>query len=122
MEHDQAALALAALGNPARLDIYRTLMRSGQRGLNIGDIQARIDMPRSTLNHHLHKLIEANLVAPRKKGTSVVCCAEFGVMQDLIEFLFATCCADEASLNETVLNEPLLEEGACQTCQPEVAV
>ncbi len=117
MEHDQAALALAALGNPARLSIYRTLMRSGQRGLNIGDIQARIDMPRSTLNHHLHKLIEANLIAPRKKGTSVVCCAEFGVMQDLIEFLFATCCADEANLNETTL-----EEGACQTCQPEVAV
>lgn len=81
-------------------------MRSGQHGLNIGDIQARLDIPRSTLSHHLNKLIEANLVAPRKKGTSVVCCADFDTMRDLTDFLYATCCADE------------LEEEACQTCQP----
>jgi len=99
MKEDRAATALAALGNPVRLQMYRTLVRAGRSGLNISDLQTRMEaVPRSTLNHHLGKLTQAGLVEQHKDGSSVFNYASFGTMDALVTYLTDECCRDEAEV------------------------
>lgn len=90
-----------ALGNEVRLDIYRTLVRAGRTGLSIGDVQARLGgVPRSTLAHHLQKLVLAGLVAQEKEGASVISRANYDLMEGLVCYLTAECCVDDCAVDE----------------------
>lgn len=92
MDSKLAARCLAELGNLTRLDIYRLLVRAGPPGLNITDIQTRLDVPASTLAFHLRGLVGAGLVAQEKIGRTVICCAQYHRMDAVIEFLSEHCC------------------------------
>jgi len=94
MDLSQLAARLEALGNETRLSIYRTLVRAGAEGLPVGAVQRRTGVPRSTLSHHLHKLIAVGLVRQRRDGTTLQCFAEYGAMHETLGFLRAECCAD----------------------------
>jgi DNA-binding transcriptional ArsR family regulator len=96
MDIDRIAARLEALGNPTRLEIYRHLVRAGPAGLAVGDVQERVGVPRSTLSHHLHKLIAVDLVTQERQGTTLICRAEFDVMHATMGFLERECCADTA--------------------------
>lgn len=101
MEHIQAASALDALGNPVRLDIYRTLVRAGTPGLNISELQGKVGgIPRSTLAHHLQKLFLAGLIQQEKDGASVLSRANYSVMSQLVGYLTEECCVDECRTGE----------------------
>ena len=89
-----AARALDALGNVKRLAIYRLLVRAGDGGLAVGDVQRALGFPASTLSHHLRGLIEVGLVAQERRGTTLVCRANYPAMKTLIGFLADECCAD----------------------------
>jgi ArsR family transcriptional regulator, arsenate/arsenite/antimonite-responsive transcriptional repressor len=92
MNRKLAARCLAELGNLTRLDIYRLLVRAGPSGLNITDIQTRLDVPASTLAFHLRGLVGAGLVVQEKIGRTVTCRAEYNRMDGVIEFLREHCC------------------------------
>ena len=92
MNRKLAARCLAELGNLTRLDIYRLLVRAGPLGLNITDIQTRLDVPASTLAFHLRGLVAAGLVAQEKNGRTVICRAQYHRMDAVIEFLREHCC------------------------------
>jgi DNA-binding transcriptional ArsR family regulator len=94
MNIDLIASRLEALGNPTRLGIYRHLVRAGPEGLAVGDVQELVGVPRSTLSHHLHKLIAVDLVTQERQGTTLICRAEFDVMHATMGFLESECCAD----------------------------
>lgn len=95
MQHTAAATALGALGTPVRLQVYRTLIRAGQPGLSVAALQERLGgVPRSTLAHHLGKLVHANLVTQEKDGSSVISRANYDVMEALVSYLAEECCAD----------------------------
>ena len=98
MNRKLAARCLAELGNLTRLDIYRLLVRAGPTGLNIGDIQSRLDVPASTLAFHLRGLINVGLVAQEKTGREVRCTVKHRQLTTVIEFLLEECCKgfDEA--------------------------
>lgn len=96
MSLDETANRLEALGNPTRLDIYRMLVRAGPEGLVVGTIQRRAAVPRSTLSHHLHKLIGVGLVTQQRDGTTLICRANYAVMTAVVDFLTEECCADAA--------------------------
>ena len=100
MNRKLAARCLAELGNLTRLDIYRLLVRAGPPGLNITDIQTRLDVPASTLAFHLRGLVGAGLVAQEKNGRTVICRAEYHRMNEVIEFLRERCC------EESVIDSP----------------
>ena len=57
MQDHQAADSLAALGNLTRLRLYRLLVRAGEPGLNVGELRSLLDVPASTLAHHLTSLV-----------------------------------------------------------------
>ena len=94
MKVEIAASRLEALGNPTRLNIYRALVRAGEKGLPVGQIQQTLGIPASTLSHHCKRLVKTGLIARERKATTLVCRADYKVMQSLLGYLQAECCAD----------------------------
>lgn len=94
MDIDLVASRLAALGNPTRLRLYRLLVRAGEAGLTMGQIQARLGIPGSTLSHHCRALLLVGLIHQERDRTSLICRTNYPVMQGLIADLAAECCAD----------------------------
>jgi DNA-binding transcriptional ArsR family regulator len=94
MKLDDAAAHLEALGNPTRLKIYRTLIRAGAAGLPVGRLQDKLKIAPS---HHIKALVVAGLVNQVREATTLVCHANYEVMQGLVDFLVAECCADAES-------------------------
>jgi len=92
---EQAAQGFAALGSEARLQVLLTLVRAGQAGLTVGDIQARTGMAASTLAHHLKFLASAGLVLQEKEGRSVISRAAYDHLEKLAGYILSECCADE---------------------------
>lgn len=86
------ARSLAALGHETRLDVFRLLVRAGDDGLNVGEIGRHLDMPPSTLAHHLGGLVDAGLVIQERRGRQIVNRVDYGVMRRTVSFLSAECC------------------------------
>ena len=82
----------AAIGNDARLRILRLLLSAHPEGMIVGDIQAGLEIPNSTLSHHLDKLKNENLVQVRRHGTFLWYTANTGALQEILTFLYAECC------------------------------
>lgn len=96
MDAPHAVAAMQALGHEARLAALRALVRAGPTGLTVGEIQAALDgMPRSTLAHHLGKLVAAGLVAQERRGAEVISRARYDATDALVAYLSAECCATE---------------------------
>lgn len=89
-----AADALAALGHPVRLRIFRVLVRAGADGANVGEIVRRLELPASTLAHHLQTLVGAGIVRQERRGREVISRADFDAMDALTDYLTEECCAD----------------------------
>ena len=95
MKIEDSAARLEALGNPTRLKIYRTLVRAGQAGMAVGRLQDKLKVAPSTLSHHIKSLVSVGLVSQVRESTTLVCHANYDLMQGLVDFLVAECCADE---------------------------
>ncbi len=93
MEHSQAARCLEKLGNATRLEIFRLLVRAGPTGLAVGEIQEHLDIPGSTLSHHVSHLVNAGLVHQRREGRVLRCTPNFALIDQVIRFLTDECCA-----------------------------
>lgn len=89
---ETAALCLAELGNPARLEAYRALVSAGPEGLAVGEIRDRLGIPDSTLTHHLAHLRHAGLITQQREGRVLRCRADFARMDALMRFLVSECC------------------------------
>lgn len=90
--HSNVARSLAALGHDARLSIFRLLVRAGDGGLNVGEIGQHLDMPASTLAHHLGALVDAGLVLQERQGRQIVSRVDYDAMRQTVSFLTAECC------------------------------
>lgn len=89
----RAAKGLAALGNTTRLRLLKLLVKAGIDGLNIGQIQAHLAVPASTLAHHIAALVQAGLLRQSKQGREVICRADYGALRGLSAYLLDECCA-----------------------------
>lgn len=89
-----AAKMLGALGNRTRLRLYRLLVRAGEDGLAVGDIQSRLALPASTLAHHLTALVRSGLVNQQRHGREVRSLINYDAMHALVGYLTESCCAD----------------------------
>lgn len=89
---EQRAEQLAALGHPVRLTILRFVVQGGPGGTTAGDIQSHVDMPASTLSHHLKRLVEAGLLTTQLEGTFHYYAPEFKNLRALTDYLWEDCC------------------------------
>src|SRR3954449_5996901 len=82
----------AAMGTESRLRIMQLLLTAYPDGLVVGDIGAELDIPSSTLSHHLEKLKNEDLVRIRREGTFLWYSANTDALEELLGFLYAECC------------------------------
>ncbi|MCZ4273628.1 ArsR/SmtB family transcription factor [Maritalea porphyrae] len=106
IEITQAAQAFAAMGSEPRLEVLMCLVRAGNKGLLVGDIQERTGIPASTLNHHLKFMTGAGIVRQEKEGRSIHNFAQLDQLEELAGFIINQCCADDrgspANANDSV--------------------
>ncbi len=83
---------LSAMGTEPRLRIMQLLLQAHPEGLVVGDVGSELEIPNSTLSHHLDKLKNEGLVNVRREGTFLWYSANCDALQELLGFLFAECC------------------------------
>jgi DNA-binding transcriptional ArsR family regulator len=89
---EQHAEQLSALGHPVRLKILRFVVQAGMEGAPAGDIQSHVDLPASTLSHHLKRLVDAGLLSVRGEGTFHYYGAQYVTLRRLTDYLWEDCC------------------------------
>lgn len=94
MKLEIAAGQLESLGSPIRLKIFRALVRAGNDGLPVGDLQAKVGLAASTLSHHVRHLREAGLITQERQATTLICRANYVAMNKLVGYLVDECCMD----------------------------
>jgi ArsR family transcriptional regulator len=83
---------LSAMGTEPRLRIMRLLLSAHPDGMVVGDIQSELEIPNSTLSHHLEKLRNEELVNVSRESTFLRYTANTEALQELMQFLYAECC------------------------------
>ncbi|MDR3422090.1 MAG: helix-turn-helix domain-containing protein [Xanthobacteraceae bacterium] len=92
MEKSDAVIALAALAQDNRLDVYRLLVQAGPEGLPAGSIAEALKLAPNTLTFHFDRLRGAGLVTVRRAGRSMIYAARYEAMNGLIAYLTDNCC------------------------------
>src|SRR5271166_637708 len=82
----------SAIGTEPRLRIMQLLLSAHPEGLVVGDIQEELDIPNSTLSHHLEKLKNEDLVRVQRESTFLRYTANAEALQELLSFLYSECC------------------------------
>jgi DNA-binding transcriptional ArsR family regulator len=88
----------SAMGTEARLRIMQLLLSAHPEGLVVGEIQEELDIPNSTLSHHLDKLRNEGLVDVKRESTFLRYTANTEALQELLQFLYAECCTRNKAL------------------------
>ena len=83
---------LTAMGTEPRLRIMQLLLTAHPEGLVVGEIGSELNIPSSTLSHHLDKLKNEDLVRVRRDGTFLWYSANTEALEELLGFLYAECC------------------------------
>lgn len=90
---------LAAMGAEPRLRIMRLLLSAHPEGMIVGNIGSELNIPNSTLSHHLDKLKNEDLVKVRREGTFLWYTANTESLEELLGFLYAECCTRNRAVN-----------------------
>jgi len=92
--HDVARYAdmFSALGTEPRLRIVRLLLAAHVDGMVVGEIAEELEIPASTLSHHLDKLKNERLVRVSREGTFLRYRADTESLGELLGFLYQECC------------------------------
>lgn len=93
----------AALGGEARLQIVRLLLASHPHGMTVGEIQSELDIPASTLSHHLEKLRYERLATFEREGQSLRYRANAHGLRELLQFLYAECCTRSRAVKPSAI-------------------
>ena len=83
---------LSAMGTEPRLRIMQLLLSAYPNGMVVGEIGNELEIPSSTLSHHLEKLKHEDLVRVRREGTFLWYSANTDTLKELLGFLYAECC------------------------------
>jgi len=92
MDSENAILALAALAQPTRLDVFRLLVQHEPEGLAAGDIAKTLAVPQNTMSSHLSILSRAGLVSAQRFSRSIVYRADLTRLQAVVLFMLKDCC------------------------------
>jgi DNA-binding transcriptional ArsR family regulator len=88
----------SAMGTEPRLRIMQLLLSAHPEGLVVSEIQDELEIPGSTLSHHLDKLKNEELVQVERKGTFLRYTANTEALREILQFLYAECCTRNKAL------------------------
>jgi ArsR family transcriptional regulator len=92
MESEDAILALAALAQSTRLDVFRLLAKHEPEGLAAGDIAKTLAVPQNTMSSHLSILARAGLVTTQRVSRSIIYRVDLTRFQAVVLFMLQECC------------------------------
>ena len=90
---------LAAMGTEPRLRIVRLLLTAHPTGIVAGELGSELDLPPSTLSHHLDRLKREGIVRVRREGTFLWYTANTRAFEELLQFLYAECCTRNEAIS-----------------------
>ncbi|HMO31075.1 metalloregulator ArsR/SmtB family transcription factor [Enterovirga sp.] len=105
MENGQIILALAALAQNTRLDVFRLLVTAEPEGLPAGEVARRLEVPHNTMSSHLSILSRAGLVRSERLSRSIVYRADLDALRSAIAFLLKDCCGGRPEICAPLLAE-----------------
>ena len=108
MEEKYVIKALAALAQPNRLSIFRSLVVKGSTGLTPALIAEELGMPANTLSFHLKELMSADLITQERSGRNLIYRAQYDRMNAVLSYLSQNCCQGEVC--------EVSPEEICKTC------
>ena len=108
MENKYVIKALAALAQPNRLQIFRSLVVRGSEGLTPALMAEALGMPANTLSFHLKELMHADLISQERSGRHLIYRAQYDRMNAVLSYLSQNCCQGQAC--------ELSPEDICKSC------
>lgn len=99
MNENQAVVALSALAQHSRLQIFRALVVAGPQGLTPGVLGENLGLAPTALSFHLKELVHAGLVDVERQGRYLIYRTQTEAMNDLLNFLTDNCCAGTSCLD-----------------------
>lgn len=104
METQTIVLALSALAQASRLEIFRSLVQAGPAGLTPGVLSEQLDVAANTLSFHLKELMHAELVTQERAGRNLIYRAQFERMNALLAYLTDNCCQGVSCATQPALS------------------
>lgn len=95
MDINHALIALSALSQETRLQLFRLLIQYGKDGCSAGILGEQLAVPHNTLSFHLSHLQQAGLLSSQRKGRNIIYTANVKITESLIKFLMENCCMRE---------------------------
>jgi len=92
MEDKHVIHALAALAQPSRLRIFRSLVVKGADGHTPAVLAEMTGMPANTLSFHLKALVHADLISQERSGRNLIYRAQYERMNAVLAYLCENCC------------------------------
>ena len=92
MEEKDVVKALAALAQPNRLQVFRSLVVAGKQGATPGQLGESLGVPNATLSFHLKELMGAGLISQERSGRNLIYRVDFDQMNGLLAYLTENCC------------------------------
>lgn len=92
MDDEKLANLLAILGNKTRLQIYKFLIKVGKDGINVASIKEHLNIPASTLSHHISKLLNADIIKQTRVKKELICTANYELLEMILNELKDQCC------------------------------
>ena len=92
MDKNDALPAFAALSQGTRLDVFRLLVRAGDRGMASGEIGEALGVRQNTMSANLSILLNAGLIRNEREGRSVRCFASFPALDEVLQYMKHDCC------------------------------
>ena len=93
---------MSQLGNITRLKIVRELVRAGDVGMAVGEIRDVLDIPNSTLSHHLSHLRNVGLIRQEREKTVLRCFINYDHIDGIVSFLTEECCAADPTYTKGI--------------------
>ena len=112
MDIGSSVVALSALAQSTRIEVFRLLVRNEPDGLPAGEIAKLLDVPHNTMSTHLNILSRAGLVSSERYGRSIVYRVDFNAVRSFFAYLLKDCCNGRPELCQ-----PLLDD-LTPCCQP----
>src|SRR5260370_34930465 len=82
----------SAMGTEPRLRIMQLLLSAHPEGLVVGELQGGLEIPASTLSHHLDKLKNEGLVNVQRERTFLRDTANTEELHELLQVHYSDCC------------------------------
>lgn len=101
MKDNEVIRALAALGQPQRLKIFRALVVGGKEGRTPGILAETLGIPAATLSFHLKELMASGLVTQERASRNLIYRAAYERVNGLLGYLTENCCEGQECLDPT---------------------